>query len=212
MIRSQRFVLSVIIFFACIFTLSAKTVKEGVKPVQTITFSVGRAFSKGVEKGTTPIAGFYTYDRTKFGIYGGLQGTNDIFDLMTGVTWWPFVFRPHQGIIKFGFEARYHYMYYTNISNEHDILGGLALSLKTKNNFMLYLNTLYMEKISTVFAVQAYVPYYNDHSMGLYLSLDKMWKSGFEMYATGATYDSFRYPLFCSPSFTMGLGYTSKKK
>jgi hypothetical protein len=200
-----------LLFFIPVISVSAagKTVQPSV--VQSVTFCMGSAYEKGVEAGTTPLSAVYALSVPVFSGYAGMQTTDVVFDLTAGAAWWPLRFHPFTSELKFGVAGVYHFQNYTGISTEHDILGGLALRFQTAKKCSVSFAVSYAEKITTVFAVQDYVPYFHDHGMAVLFSFDKVWKNGFEVYYEGGSYDLFRYPLFCSPSGTYGIAINTRQ-
>jgi hypothetical protein len=201
-----------LIFVFSFASAHAKTAQKKDDSVRSITFYAGASVVRGVEQGSVLGGGIYSFSNTKFEALSGLQCTKDVLDITAAGAWKPFVWNIDRHVISIGIDALYHFQNYTDISNEHDIIGGLLFEYETPFSLKMFFNTGYAEKITTVFAVQNFVPYFRDHGISACTGFDKTWKSGFELYHMIGTHDVFRYPLFCTLSFTYGAGWNFKNK
>ena len=137
----------------------------------------------------------------------GMQGYRDAFDFTaSGQVWFPFTnFDFETSRIALGAGGLYHYQAYKNISREDDLIAFSTFRYQSKPGTTISFYGGYGFKFTKVLAIYDYTGYIRDRYPSMGMTIDKIWSNGFELYFEHALHDLYRYPLFCSPHYALGV-------
>lgn len=149
----------------------------------------------------------FALDMNQLYVSAGMQGTPATFDITTNAVYAP-TFWNH---VDMGVTGTYHFMHYTDMYNEYDVLAGLFFRYHDSHNFSTSLTMEYFRKCSRIFAIENFIPYLTNNSMAV--QMDWRWKplSCLDVYFGGGSYSYFRYMLFFAPDLYCGACFSAGK-
>ena len=193
--------------FATFLTFSFLNASEPEeKSSKFIEFNMSSSTTRGIERERRLYSGQIGYNAHWFDLLAGIQVYEDVFDAtFAGEIWFPFTnWYFEEARLVLGVGGIYHFQRYKDISSEHDYIFDSCFRYRSYTGFTLTFRGGYSGKTTKVDALAGYVPLIHDHYPEFDIRIDKVFSSGFEIYYSHGTHDLYRYPVFCSPTYTLG--------
>ena len=179
--------------------------QEEARPVQALEYSLAFSAPKGLEGDRVFCAFGYCFDFAPYEAFVGFQSCGNISDITLSSAWWAVRSEHAYNVWNFGIEGIYHYQKYEDVYGEHDAVFYYNVRSQRTNGFSLVIKSGVTVKAANIYAVDEII--WNTGTMGL-VQVGKTWKSGFELYTSVASHDTYRYPLFLAPKAIIGTAYT----
>ena len=179
--------------------------QAGAKPRHAIDYSLAFSADKGLEQNRAFGSLGYHFNLAPYEAFVGFQESGKVSDITLASTWWAVRSEHQWRVWEFGVEGVYHYQHYEAVYGEHDFLLYYCLRQRRENGFEFVLKNGGTVKVANVYVVKE--PVVNKSTVGL-VQVGKTWRSGFELYTSVASHDTYRYPLFFSPRFIVGTAFT----
>ena len=172
--------------------------KDGLEMLLEATAAVNTG--QGWETSYFAFQPYFQLDTTHLTAYTGIQLTKGTYDLLGGVTFWPYVGNK----VRAGLNARYNMDYYDHISLTHNIMLGGSLEARPASWLGFKATLDAMLKSRSIFAIDTYDEYLHQLTYAFSGEMDIYMPVGFTAYLSIATYERYRYKLAVAPSFTLG--------
>ncbi len=200
MVKQIIFVIGVLIFANCAaFSLQKR-----------VGVSVSHNYIRGIERGLTSYAFESEIQGEKLGAMLGFQSNDLLCDVSALGKWWVFTQELDYCTLRYGLDAVYHYEHFRydgeSITKENDFLADICFSLTMENDFSFNICSGYGAKLSFLPALEKPIV---DFTPCVYIGVSKRFASAYELSFSSATHTFYRYPLFCSPDYTLTFSYTS---
>ena len=170
-----------------------------------LSLTVGGNSGEGFETYTIMAQPKYQLDMTHLQAYIGMQLDKGSYDCTIGATGW---FVPTKKL-RVGVEGIYHFNQYDDVSTVNDILANLRLETRPTYWFGFQAGFGYMYKSRKVFRLDNRI---RSNDPTAFVEMDFYLPCNFTVYARAASYELYRYPIFCAPSFTAGVKFEPTKR
>ncbi len=180
------------------------------RPTQWLQFNLGRSAERGIERNKTWTGIEYNFDWQPFGGFIGFQTDTDNFDLTLKTDYLPFAFRSKRGVWRLGAATNWHMQRRPDSYFQHDILEEFEARWLSDKGFAFCARGGYSLRITTFDALQNFKVTQSD--IVISMEVDKIWKSGIELFASIGSYSLYRYPLFFCPQWTLGAAFNIKRQ
>lgn len=199
----KKLLLAFILFFT--FSLSFAEFNDGTV-TKFFEFDMASSTTRGIEREERLYSGQAGLKARWFDAVAGMQAYEDAFDFtLAGTAWLPFAnWNFDTARIALGCGGLYHFQRYKDISSEHDYMFTTNFRYHSNSGFTISFWGGYSGKSTRIDELAEYVPLIHDHYPAAGMVIDKIFSNGFEIYFRHATHDFYRYPVFCSPSYTIG--------
>ena len=202
----RRFFIFILIFFL---------LRAGAFPLGVMTES--RFFSSSVA-----YAGRHGYERgvpmasAEFGAAGeraegifGVQVTPEVFDLSLDFEFYPGLleFRFDDSSVSLGLGGICHLQRQSDIASEGDLIFNTNFRFLSDTNFRFTGQLGYGFKRSEIYALYDDIGAIMDRTLVMTVSFDKRW-GNLDLHFSAGSHNLYRYPLFVSPIYDLGVGYT----
>ncbi|MBQ8679776.1 MAG: hypothetical protein IJ530_08420 [Treponema sp.] len=197
----------ILFILTCVFAfshLSAESPQNTIK--KFVEFDMSSSTTRGIEREQRLYSGQAGLNSRWFDCVAGIQNYEDVFDFtIAGTAWLPCVNWDFETArIVLGCGALYHFQRFRNVSSEHDYMFSSNFSYRSDSGFSITFWGGYCGKSTQIDALKEYVPFIHDHYPYAGIIIDKVFSNGFEIYFRHSTHDFYRYPVFCSPSYSLG--------
>lgn len=172
---------------------------------QAIDYSLAFSANTGMERNRTFGSLGYHWTLAPYEASVGFQNSGKVSDFTLSSAWWAVRSEHQWRVWEFGIESSYHYQHYENVYGEHDFIVCYCLRQKRDNGFELLLKNGVTLKAANIYTIDGAIV--NRSTVGM-VQAGKTWRSGFELYTSAGSHDTFRYPLFFSPRFIVGTAFT----
>ena len=204
--KMKRLTFALLFLFAA--SLSFAEFNDG-KITKFIEFDMTSSTNKGIERHKTLYSGEVgLVSRWAEGLLG-LQAYENCFDFTVNARGWlPFAsWNFETARIAIGLGGIYHYQRYKKISSEHDFIFETLFRYKSDSGTTVSFSGGYAGKATQIDALKDFVPYIYDKYFYAVMQVNKVWSNGIELYLEHGLHDLYRYPLFASPHYLVGLAY-----
>lgn len=201
------FALAAIIFAFCLSSAFAKleTLPIAERPSQFIQMDYGRTFNRGIEPDRNWASAEYSFEWQPFCGFAGAQLDDNYYDLTLRTSYLPIASYHQNGVWRFGVSTAWHNQRAFDSYSEHDILQEIEVRWISTRGLTFTARHGYSLRITT-FDAQKDTAIWNGDWVA-YAEVDKVWKSGFELFTSVGTYNLYRYPLFFCPQWTFGAAW-----
>lgn len=169
-----------------------------------IELSVGTSGGTGFEKSFVSLALQNTVYTKHAQLFTGFHYTLGQIDLTTQARWW-FV---NTESLSLGIGAQYHSGWFLDYGKEHDVFASICGSFGSVKRFNLLLDASYVTKFSVVPSIRPNVRYLQDNGIAFIIKMQKEFVQQFLTYAGVSSYEAYRYPLFLTPIYFVGVLYS----
>ena len=182
---------------------------QAEKPDQFIQMDFGRTMNRGIERNQT-WAGFqYSFDWQPFFGFAGFEFEPNYYDITLRTGFLPFAGYHENGVWRFGATTAWHLQRKEGSYSQRDLLQEIEVRWISTRGLTFTARTGFVFKAALFdklddFCIKNFDPV-------AYAQIDKVWKSGFELFTSIGTYNLYRYPLFFCPQWNFGAAWNFKK-
>lgn len=171
-----------------------------------LQFDLSTSTTRGIEREQRMFSGEAGLRAHWFDAVAGIQAYEDAFDFsIAGEGWLPCAnWYFEEARLALGIGALYHFQRYKDISSEHDYMLDSCFRYQSYTGFTLTFRGGYSFKTTRLDELADYVPLLHDHYPVAGIKIEKIFSNGFEIYYEHSTHDFYRYPIFCTPQYTLG--------
>lgn len=163
---------------------------------------------KGIERGQTSLAVEYGVESERYEALFGFQSNDLIYDVCAEGTFWIFLQRLDRLSLKYGADAIYHFQNFdykgVNISSENDFFSDFCFSIEGNKGASFTARTGGGAKLTHLCVLGERIW---DTSFSFRLEAKKRFDFGLTLGAFVGTHTFYRYPLFCSPEYSLLASY-----
>ncbi len=172
-----------------------------------LQFDMSSSTSRGIERGQNLFSGEAALEAHWWDAIAGIQAYEDVFDFtIAGESWLPFTnWYFDEARLALGLGLLYHFQRYKDISSEHDYMLDSVFRYHSYTGFTLTFRGGYSGKTTRIDELADYVPLLHDHYPVITIRIEKLFSNGFELYYENGSHDMYRYPIFCTPDYILGM-------
>ena len=203
----RKFLVSLVFAF---FAFSSVKLFAFEKPDQYAQVDFTYAFDQGYEGGLDMFSTEYGAEWEQARLFAGVQVNTDVFDFTFGGNIFPSFFNLESSRKKFyfGLGGIYHVQRQCDIATESDFLLTGDFNLFCECGFSFKLQFGYGFKGTKIDALYDYIGFIWDDTFVLTLDFQKKWKNGWEGHFSAGSHSFYRYPIFMSPFYNLGVSKT----
>lgn len=201
------------LFFFFVFCISILTplTADFINGKRTgfVDSSIASTTSRGLEQYKTLCSVQAGVENSWLESCAGIQVCKDCFDFtLAPKVYFPFLdWHFDTSRIALGAGGIYHFQRYKDISFEHDFVFNTLFRYQNLSGMTIAFYGGYALKVTSLDALSeaGALSTIRDDYPEAGILLDKVWKNGFELYFEHALNDTYRYPVFCTPHYLLGL-------
>ena len=179
------------------------------KPKQFIQLELSRTVDRGIDRKKIWGGAQYGFDWQPFSVHAGVQAGSSLVDLTARSSWLPLAIHSKGGVWRFGFSTAWHMQRSAGAYTQNDILEELEVRWISLDGLSFAARTGYSLKTAAFDAANTFATI--DGDFVAYAEIDKVWKSGLELFASLGAYNYFRYPMLFCPQWTVGAAWNIKE-
>lgn len=204
-----------------LFWFNSYPQQENTNFSQEILVANKRSTENGIVVNKLSAQLFYKMNCAFSDVSTGLQQTEDSNSFMVDADYWFMRFYSRLPIdgngsirIKYrlGLNVIYNFQLLTEVSCQNNFYIGLNSELAAGRKIVFGASVLYGAKYSKICTSDSAVPGIFNNDLGFKLSCTVSLPHRFVTAVSISSYEDFYYPLFCAPTFTLGVSYSAKNK
>ncbi|MCR4953896.1 MAG: hypothetical protein K6A43_07460 [Treponema sp.] len=149
----------------------------------------------------------YNFQTSDFFACAGIEGKYGKFQLTMDALYWFF----NHPSLKLGANFNYNFALFAKYSTCNNFLPGVVLEWVPEKWLTIDFNAAYFLKLRNIFAMSDTHPVFYNNSVAFILRSTFSLPKNFTLSMQFASIEPFHYMLFCAPSFTLGIMYSTKQ-
>lgn len=196
------------LFIAAAVYPAAQSTAEQTSATQTAPGRHELTFKMQVEttrdRKATDVANSLTYEfsQSAYSLLAGIKLGAESSDITVAGTWMPLRMR----LFSFGPQIEYNFDLFMNYSMEHNFLFGAKATVGRPDRLLVTAECSYLLKLTDFYRLPA-IPLLRDDSIATTLSFASILRNRMKIAFKIYSHDTFYYPLFCTPTYEMQLGW-----